>query len=363
MSIKKKNKHQNADEFYNPFDAMSFTYDRCFLCGHELGKKKTTEHVFPKWLQQTFNLTNQEIHLLNRTTIPYRKLTIPCCQSCNTIYLSTVEDKIKRYYQKGFSEFIKLDKLLIFQWIAKIFYGLLFKELSLCIERSEPAQGFITDPELLNELRTLHTFMQSIRMSFEFSGFHPWSIFVVETRRYGDTRDFDYHDEIFTLTFSIRMGEIGIIACLEDNGAQEERFSDYFEKFRGIKLHPTQFDELVAKVTYTRHLMNRVPKYIMMLPQKEGDTGMVMSTPLQGFSTSPIFDEWTQRDYAAYLAFQWSKYGMRFEDIFKEPDMVLSNLINEDGTVRILDADGNLIKPDRHKQGDNPQATKKTRDG
>jgi hypothetical protein len=348
MVVKKKNKHQNNDEFYNPFDAMSFTYDKCFLCGHELRKNRTTEHVFPKWLQQKFNLMNKEISLLNRTTITYRKLTIPCCKSCNTFYLSTVEDTIKQYYQKGFSEFTKLDKLLIFQWIAKIFYGLLFKELSLRIERSDPTQGFITDPELLNELRTLHIFLQSVRMPFEFLGFHPWSIFIVETHSYGNTRDFDYHDEIFTLTFSIRMGKIGIIACLEDNGAQEERFYDYFEKFKGIRLHPIQFDELVAKVTYTRHLMNRVPKYIMMLPKKEGDNVTAISTPLQGFSNSPIFDEWKQRDYAAFLTFQWSKYGVQFEDIFKEPDMVLSNLINEDGTVKILDANGNLIKPYRN---------------
>lgn len=338
------NELAHGDEFYDPFDAMSFTYDRCFLCGHTLGKKKTTEHVFPRWLQQTYNLENQEVHLLNRTTIPYRKLLIPCCQSCNTRYLAKVENTFKQYYERGFSEFAKLDKLLIFQWIAKIFYGLLFKELSLRMDRSDPTQGFITDPELLSELRTLHTFLQSLRMPFEFVGFHPWSIFVVETHSYGDKRDFDYHDEIFTLTFSIRLGGIGIIACLEDNGAQEDLFSDYFEKFRGIKLHPTQFDELVAKVTYKAHLMNRVPKYIMMLPKKEGNKVTVIASPLQGLSNLPIFDEWKQRDYAAYLTFQWSKYGMQFEDIFREPSMLLSNLINEDGTVKILDADGNLIK-------------------
>ncbi len=217
------------------------------------------------------------------------------------------------------------------------------------IERSDPTQGFITDPELLNELRTLHVFLQSIRKPFEFAVSHPWSIFIVETRTFGDERDFDYHDEIFTLTFSIRMGEIGIIACLEDNGAQEERFSDYFEKFRGVKLHPIQFDELVAKVTYTAHLMNRVPKYVIIVPPNEEDKVMVAAMPIQGLSASPIFDEWKQRAYAAYLAFQWSKYGLRFEDIFKEPDMVLSHLVDEDGTVRILDADGNLIKPNKQK--------------
>jgi len=211
----------------------------------------------------------------------------------------------------------------------------------LRIDRSDPAQGFITDPELLSELRTLHTFLQSIRIPFEFIGFHPWSIFVVETHSYGDGRDFDYHDEFLTLTFSIRLGEIGIIACLEDNGAQEELFSDYFEKFKGIKLHPTQFDELVAKVTYKAHLINRVPKYSMIAPQSL-EKITVVSPSLQGYSMSPIYDDWNQREYAAFLVHQWKKYGMQIEDIFREPDMVLSFLLNGDGTVKVLDADGNL---------------------
>jgi hypothetical protein len=343
-NTKYANKLQNEDEFYNPFDAMSFTYDRCFLCGHTLEKKKTTEHVFPKWVQQKFQLQNQKISLLNGTEIPYRKLTIPCCKSCNTTYLAKVENIFKQYYEKGILEFGKLDKLIVFQWIAKIFYGLLFKELSLHVDRSDHTQGFITDPELLKELRTLHSFLQSVRMPFEFIGFHPWSIFVVRTHSYGDRRDFDYHDEIFTLTFSIRLGEIGIIACLEDNGAQEDLFTDYFEKFRGIKLHSIQFDELVAKVSYKARLMNRVPKYLMILPKKEGDKVTVAATPLQGLSSSPIYDEWNQRDYAIYLASIWSRYGMKYEDIFREPDMVLSMLFNEDRTVKKLDPNGNLVE-------------------
>lgn len=332
------------DSFYNPFDNMSFTYDRCFLCGCLLKNKKSVEHIFPKWLQNRYSLWNGTITLLNRTTIPYRGLTIPCCRSCNTEYLSPLENTVRLHHEKGYSEFLKLDKIMIFQWIAKIFYGLLFKELSLYVDRSDPNYGFITSPDLLKELRVLHTFLQSIRVPFEFVDFHPWSIFLVETHTYGDKRDFDYHDEILTLTFSIRMSGIGIIACLEDNGAQEELFSDYFDKFKGVKLHPTQFDELVAKVTYKASLMNRTPKYMMMLPKEEGQKVTVFSSPLQGFSTKPIFDDWNQRNYAAFLAFQWEKYGIRFEDIFREPDMVLSNLVNEDGTVKILDAEGNLAE-------------------
>lgn len=333
---------EGNDSFYNPFDSMSFKYDRCFLCGHSLKGKKSSEHVFPKWLQNRYSLWNQEIHLLNRSTIPYRKLTIPCCRTCNSVYLSPLENTIQTYHEKGFPEFIKLDRIKIFQWIAKIYYGLLFKELSLLVDRSDPNYGTITSPDLLQELRTLHTFLQSIRMPFEFVNFHPWSIFLIETHIYGDERDFDYHDEIFTLTFSIRIGEVGIIACLEDNGAQEEMFSDYFNRFKGIKLHPVQFDELVAKVTYKRALMNRIPKYMMMLPEEEGQKVTVWASPLQGLSTKPVFDEWNQRDYAAYLAFQLNKYGIQFEDIFKEPNLVRSILVNENGDEIALDADGNI---------------------
>ena len=123
MAIKKRNQLQDAGDFYNPFDAMSFTYDQCFLCGHQLENDKTNEHDFPKWIQQRYHLQNQKIILLNKTEIPYRQLTIPCCPSCNNQYLSRVENTFKQYFERGLSEFKKLDKLIIFQWITKIFYG------------------------------------------------------------------------------------------------------------------------------------------------------------------------------------------------------------------------------------------------
>jgi len=54
-----------------------------------------------------------------------------------------------------------------------------------------------------------------------------------------------------------------------------------------------------------------------MLPKKERNKVTVIAMPLQGMSSSPIFNEWKQRDYAAYLAFQWQKYGMQIQDIFR----------------------------------------------
>jgi hypothetical protein len=50
--------------------------ERILLLGHAPGNVNGTEYVFPKWLQLEFGLTKKRIQLLNRTTIPYRKLTV-----------------------------------------------------------------------------------------------------------------------------------------------------------------------------------------------------------------------------------------------------------------------------------------------
>ena len=148
---------KSTKSFYNPFQKMSFTDDRCFLCGKKL-KTKTVEHIFPKWLLNEYNLWNQNIILLNDTKINYRQLTIPCCKECNNVYLSKVENQIRKGYFKGFNDFLKMDKLLVYQWIGKIFYGLLFRELSLSLKRTDPEKGSITNPDLLKDFKTFYFF-------------------------------------------------------------------------------------------------------------------------------------------------------------------------------------------------------------
>jgi hypothetical protein len=117
--------------FDNPLQKMRLDWEHCFLCGAELDPtKETEEHVVPKWLQRKFNLWNERLLLSNRTLIPYRQLKVPWCESCNGRGLSAVENKVRSAVESGYSELSRLDELSIFQWVAKIFYGLLFKDLS-----------------------------------------------------------------------------------------------------------------------------------------------------------------------------------------------------------------------------------------
>ena len=337
------NRNSIKQIFYDPFNIMSFTNEECFLCGKYLNVK-TSEHVFPKWLLNEFNLWNKTITLLNQTSISYKRLKIPCCKQCNNVFLSKVEKIISKKYKEGFKAFFKLEELIIYQWIGKIFYGLLFRELSLIIDQSLPKKEYIISPEMLERYKTFHGFLQSVRIPFKFSNFIPWSIFILNLhtdKRFNE--NFDYHDSTEFLTFSIRMKNIGIIACLGDNGAQKDILSDYWEKIQSIKLLPIQFDELCAKVTYKSSLMNRNPKYITILPVSEKEETIVTGLPLQGLSSKPIYNEWNQNDYAKILLSYIRQYGFCFEDIFKEPNLVMS-FIEEKNKIKVLNCKGEIIK-------------------
>lgn len=112
--------------FEHPFDDTA-----CFLCAEPLTPEiRTEEHVIPKWVQQKYDLWNERLGLLNDTYIPYRRLTIPCCNRCNNERLSTPESIVETAVSSGYDAVVALPKFTLFQWLGKIFVGMLYKELA-----------------------------------------------------------------------------------------------------------------------------------------------------------------------------------------------------------------------------------------
>lgn len=336
-------KREHSQDLFNPFERMQFTNAHCFLCGSLLQDQSTAEHVFPKWLQNKFELWDRSIHLLNGTTIPYRRLTIPCCKTCNGEYLSQLEIDIRNAVEGGFEEFKKLDPVRVFQWISKLFYGLLFKELSLPVDIRNRQMGSIMKAEVLERFQMVHVFLQSIRIPFDFDGHYPFSIHLVRTQSTGDSyHDFDYADNFPLLTFSIRMGEIGIVASLQDGGADRFTHSEYYERLQNYTLHPLQFRELVARNTYSSSLMNRVPKFVVTFAEG-GDVVLVITMPLGGMIGGPLFDEWDNAEYVKYLHFYTLPYiKAEYEDLYVDGRYV-TFLFNEDDSFKEIPV-GSKIK-------------------
>jgi hypothetical protein len=294
--------------------------DVCFLCGVTLGGgNRTREHVFPRWLLERFNLWDQELNLLNGTRIRYRQLTIPACGVCNARHLGRVEEAVADASNRGIEAVESLDRDLIFNWLAKILYGVLYKERFLAIDRRTGSPETIVTDDLLEEFQMHHFFLQSCRRAMSFDGFHPASIFTFKTQFHAESEsNFDFLDSPRTLTIGIRMGDVGVVAVLQDGGAQERLFGDFYSQFKDHALSEHEFRELFALVQYRATTFERTPKYMVMT---NADPIQVIQLPLQGFTTKPLFRDVNLADYAQMLAYYMN---VPVEAVFNPPDEILS---------------------------------------
>ena len=321
---------KNFSEFYDPIKNGHLEKGHCFLCGKKINKtNRTEEHIFPLWLLKRYNLLTQTITLPNGKHRQYKKIKIPCCRNCNSTYLGKLEDRIKRTADSGYSQFDKIPKVYIFQWLLKIYYQLLYMDMNLLLDPKNNSDKSIIDKEFLERYKMCHFFLQSIRIKSNFHKPFPWSIFIFKLQKHKDCKlNFDYKDDMDRLTIAIRMDDIGIIACLQDNNTQEIMFNKNFELYKTIALHPIQFDELIAKIFYKNSLIERLPKYIIM----SGKNGFeFVSLPLQGASTTPIYRDWSQREYAMFFSFFMK---IPFEKCYIPPNKVLSFLYDEKNKLR-----------------------------
>jgi hypothetical protein len=319
---------------FSPAKMPQFGREFCFLCGITLpADRNTDEHVIPRWIQHRYDLWNLKLTLLNRTTIPYRQLTIPCCATCNNEHLSKIEAQAETACDSGREAVLKLPPATLFLWAGKIFYGLLYREHLLSWSRRDADAGPIVPAEMLERCRLHHQFLQAARIPFQFSPQVPASIFVYETLQPTERQmQFDYWDNIPGMGLSVRVGKVGIIVCLQDGGAVEHAFKKIYKRIAKVKLHWAQFAEVTARTFYDLSRFNRVPKFMLA----EGkDHVHVMLSPLGGLSGKPLFDNWDMQDYAKALAFY---FRCPEEQIHPEPDKVVSWLFRA-GRLRQMQPD------------------------
>ena len=277
--------------------------DRCFFCGDNFpAEQLTREHVFPKWLLRKLGLFDHTLHLLNGTLIPYRRLTVPACATCNGIALSRVEDRVAGALKGGANTIRSIGHELLYIWLAKIFYGILYAEGLLPINRAQTDQGTIVPEEVLIGFGHLHLLMQAARTTIDFHSyetkFHS-SIMVFAVQQHPDPKyRFMYRDDLEYGCIAMRLDTVGLI-CVTDGGAQERLAEETMPRLFQHNLHPLQFEEVCAKVFTKARTLNRTPKYITAFSNGRTE---IIQMPLSGISDKPIFDDWDQELYGEILA-------------------------------------------------------------
>lgn len=349
-------------ELFDVFDGHPFDGDHCFLCGVNLTESnRTVEHVFPRWLQDAFGVRDRTITLLNRSRIAYRNLVIPCCQDCNGVHLSRLENRVRTVILDDTRSLTEINDQDLNAWTSKLLLGILWKELELSFDRKNPDFGPILPPEVMANFRMLHFFMQSCRKSMTFHGLDggfPNSLLRVECKRDYRYGPFDYLDDVNAHSVAIRLGNKGIIGIF-DGGLHKINFPDFAKMmFEEKPLHPVQFQEVFAKLTYKSLLSLRVPFYVFSHNERldihdvslmafdtwkkemgavalEVGDSLIVAPAIPPDFDGPAYSDWSQADYASVLA---ALTGTPYDRLFVPPDLVATTLRNDDGTFADIPA-------------------------
>jgi hypothetical protein len=331
MSEEGLGSHEDRDAFQLTPE-QTFTSENCFLCGVELHKaNRTREHVFPKWLIRLAGLEAQTLTLLNRTTIPYSQLTIPCCSECNGVHLSAVESRVKRAFLSGAEAVTALDQVDLFIWLAKLHYGLQFRDLSLIADQTSTGSEPILTLEMLSQFRFQHFLLQAARGAVVWPPDQfPASIFIFESQVPSNPRlRFDYSDALYFPFVSVRIGGVVVLASLQDWGAMKSQEIPMFNAAAQLELHPTQYRQLHAMGVYMASLFNQVPKHVIA----GSEPATIITMPFQSSGRLPLFREFEVESYASALA---DALGQPIDEIFDGVSVV--DLIGRDDSLVVVPA-------------------------
>lgn len=309
---------------YDPFRSMSFYGDTCFLTGKKIADRKENKvHALPEWLIDRYDLDIAGITMLNGNRMKYRDMLLPASEEV----IKAIEkmDEITRIaFEQGHDAVIKLPELTLFQWMARVFYGVLYQDFLYAIGlHGKKGETFPVSGYMKKKLSNLLFMMHSLIRPVQFINFSPWSI---KCYRVNISKDvLNYKDETHHLNFCLGMNGFGIVACLQDNGEVEKYNHDIVEKIGNTMLHPAQFEELYGRFMYANYLRRDVSDYVL---NEEGDT-LVFSLPDDPRKELPRFGEWQDKTFAQVLANLWQPWGIPIEKIYSFPNSPISYLINE----------------------------------
>jgi len=276
-----------------------FTGDCCFLCAEPLKEDFTQEHVIPQWLQKKYQLHNQRITLLNGTDISYRQLTIPCCSRCNRIHLSQLENHIKKYFTKGILSDSQTDRHALYRWCAKIYIGLLYKELFLKANRERADSSKIGTHNSFDNLKILWLWLHTSFRQFQATD-PPGSVFIFRCADLPTGMSFDLLDDCFSNCIALRIGTIGVIVDFLDHHVHYSECWHHLSEHRQQKLGHLQFRELSSQIFYKArliHISTDVSFYAV-----PPDRRLIISFNPQFPDPSVFCQEWDNNVYARVLA-------------------------------------------------------------
>ncbi len=302
---------------YNPFHRFDFNYNKCFLTGSEVSDRVS---VFPSWLIERGMLGDLAFKMLDESMVRYADLWLPASKEVAESAAALDED-IQAAFNAGHSAVKELPEIKLFQWVSLRMFGIIYQEINRGLQQQKlSGEAFNFSQGLSRKFSNLHIMLQSLVRPVEFEGPRPWSIYIFEIENPEDK--FMYRDEINTLIYSLRIGNVGMIVCLQDNEESKQYHRDLLEACKERILSLIQFEEVCARFFYSAYLFNRLPDYSVV----EAHGSLFIEPMPMHMNNAAIFDKWQNKTYAQVLENFFKPWGYTMFEILKDPEKPMTFL-------------------------------------
>lgn len=205
----------------------------------------------PRWVLRRYWLFDKEITLPTGELRRYGGYRVPCCLPCNSLLGDRIEQPVSKILDGEFdvvSERLKDFALRerVFVWLSLLFLKTHLKDGCIPIHkdrrRGEAKIGDIYD---WADLHHIHAVARSPYTNAAIEPGVVGSLFVVEVDDPTSSDEWDFIDLTFAHTIAVRVGRVGLVACLTDAGAAESAWSHRLASISG-PVTGSQFRELAA---------------------------------------------------------------------------------------------------------------------
>lgn len=322
---------------YQPLKNLNFNFSTCFLSGEELTEDNSfLVPVFPNWLMERYDLHKKLMQMMGGIRMMYRELLLPASPAVAKA-IQTLDLELEEAFVGGYEKTKELDELKIFQFMARIMYGMLYHDFTVALEESERLnEPFKLSDLLAQKIGNLHLMLQSLIQPVVFENFKPWSMKIFQSKISKDI--LNYKDEPRKLNFCFGMQDFCIIACLQDNGEVQTYQKDVLDKIVDVPLHPAQIEEMYGRFMYVNYILREFPDY----DKREEDGKLIFRLPDNPFGDLNKFAEWDNETYAKVIAGLWDPWGLPLEQVYDFPNDPISFVINEMTQEFIMPEDVNL---------------------
>jgi hypothetical protein len=277
--------------------------DTCFLCAKELtDSTRTVEHIIPRWIQDRCNIGDDKMTFRNGTSMLYKRATIPCCKKCNNECLSQLEQHIKKKLERGKEGIREVSPLTWYLWIGKIRLALAYKDCLIALDQKNPNSPRLGLPEEMDRISVIRHLLQFIRFDKDAAlriSNAPDSVFTFFCQDTDTPKcQWDFKNLLHPMVTALRLGKLGVVVAFRDERYIEAACAHRLLAYRFVDLHPMQFIEVFARVSWIASHQHSYSMY-----RTSADLGHfgVDTIPAWKHSPEELFEDLDQSRFPAIL--------------------------------------------------------------